>query len=375
MTATPIPQVESVTARLYVAFELSKRTWMLAMTSGFGVEPWVRTLEPQDWAGLTRELARARERFGLPASAPVISCYEAGRDGFWIHHALLAQGVANRVVDSASIEVNRRARHLKTDRIDAKKLVSLLVRVCLGETGAWREVRVPSLADEAARHRSRERQTVVQERTRLRNQVQGYLMTVGTRLPKRRRGAWWTTVRDWSGAALSPELQVRVARTWERLELVEAHLRALDEAQHRAVAQASADSAAGRLRRLKGVAATSIRTLLDEGLVWRAFTNRRQIGAMLGFAPVRSDSGDQARDVGISRAGNPRWQTTAVQLAWNWVRWQPQSALTTWYRARFGQGRRARRVGIVALARKLMITLWRYVTTGTPPTGVILTVA
>jgi transposase len=355
-----------------VAFELSKTTWMLAMTSGFGVEPWVRTIRPGDWAALARDLAAARARFALPATTPVASCYEAGRDGFWLHRALEAHGLANRVVDSASIEVNRRARRTKTDRIDAQKLVLLLVRVGLGDTGAWREVHVPSVEAEAARHRSRDRQTLVQEQTRLINQLRGWLSNVGTRLPRRCRAGWWTTVPDWSGAPLAAELQARLARTWARLTLVRTQLQALDVEQRQAVAQAAPASAAGRLRRLKGVAATGICTLLDEGLAWRQFTNRRQIGAMLGFAPTRYDSGAQARDGGISRAGNPRWQATAIQLAWNWVRWQPASALTQWYRARFGTGRRARRIGIVALARKLMISLWRHVTTGIPPTGAVL---
>ena len=148
---------------LYVAFELGKRDWKLAMTSGFGMQPWVRTLASRDWSAVERAIAQGRVRFGLPATAPVVSCYEAGRDGFWIHRALTALGVANRVVDSASIEVNRRARRAKTDRLDALKLVTMLVRVCCGETRVWSEVRVPTVAAEAARQVSRERTALTQD--------------------------------------------------------------------------------------------------------------------------------------------------------------------------------------------------------------------
>jgi transposase len=236
MTATTHPQSVSVgEATLYVAFELSKRSWTVAMTSGFGVEPWVRTMRPGEWAALQRVLTQGRARFGLPATARVVSCYEAGRDGFWIHRALVSQGLANRVVDSASIEVNRRARRTKTDRIDARKLGMLLVRVCLGDRTAWREVRVPTAAQEAARQVSRERTDLVEEQTRLVNQMRSWLATCGTRLPGRRRSAWWTTVRDWSGAALPPSLQDRLARASARLAVVHEQIAALDAQQHRAV--------------------------------------------------------------------------------------------------------------------------------------------
>ena len=153
------------------------------------------------WSGWC---AKADGGCGLPACAPVLSCYEAGRDGFWIHRALMPLGIRNRVVDSASIEVNRRARRAKTDRLDALKLVRMLVRVCLGERRVWSEVQVPSVADEAARQVSRERTALTQEQTRLVNQMRGWLATWGCRLPARQRAGWWTTVRDWAGAALPP---------------------------------------------------------------------------------------------------------------------------------------------------------------------------
>lgn len=372
MIAPTRPEISVSEPTLYVACELSKREWKLALTSGMGREPWLRTVASGDLAAVQRAVQAGRQRFGLPADAPVVSCYEAGRDGFWIHRALTRLGVRNRVVDSASIEVNRRARRAKTDRLDALKLARLLVRVGAGERGVWREVRVPPVAAEAARQVSRERTALTQEQTRLRNQLRGWLAVWGCALPGRRRPGWWTTVRDWAGAPLAPEVQARLARGAARLAVIEAQIGELEAQQQAAVTAAAPASPLRQLVRLKGVATTSASVLLDEGLVWRAFRNRRQIGGMLGFAPTPYDSGESHRDQGISRAGNARLQSISIQLAWNWVRWQPDSALTRWYRQRFGEGKRARRIGIVALARQLLIALWRYATSGLVPAGAVL---
>jgi transposase len=375
MTATPRPEKSVSESTLYVAFELGKKEWKLAMTSGFGVAPWLRSVASGEWRGVERALAQGRTRFGLPAGAAVVSCYEAGRDGFWIHRALTQLGIRNRVVDSASIEVNRRARRAKTDRLDALKLVTMLVRVCWGERRVWSEVHVPTVAAEGARHVSRERTALTQEQTRLINQMRGWLATWGTPLPRGRTGAWWTRVRDWAGAALPLAVQARLARAEARRAVVQGQIAELEAQQQAAGTAAAPTSALRQLVRLKGVATTSASVLLDEGLVWRAFRNRRQIGGLLGFAPTPFDSGESMREQGISRAGNKRLQTISIQLAWNWVRWQPLSALTRWYREQFGTGKRARRIGIVAVARKLVIALWRYVTTGAVPGGAILKVA
>ena len=375
MIATTHPESSVNEPPLYVAFELGKKDWKLAMTSGFGVEPWVRTVASGDLRGVERALGDGRLRLGLPGRAPVVSCYEAGRDGFWIHRALTQMGVRNRVVDSASIEVNRRARRVKTDRLDALKLVRMLVRVWYGERRVWSEVRVPTVAEEGARQVSRERTALIQEQTRLVNQMRGWLATWGCKLPARRRGCWWMTLRDWAGAALPAELQTRLARAETRLEMIAGQIGELEAQQEAAVTTAAPASALRQLVQLKGVAPTSASVLLDEGLVWRAFRNRRQIGGLLGFAPTPYDSGESTQEQGISGAGNKRLQSISLQLAWNWVRWQPQSALTQWYRARFGTGKRARRMGIVAVARRLLIALWRYVTTGVVPAGAMLRIA
>lgn len=360
---------------LYVAFELGKTQWKLALTSGFGVAAMVRTVSAGDWRAVDHAVAIACRRFGLPVATAIVSCHEAGRDGFWIHRALVARGLANRVVDSSSIDVKRRRRRMKTDRLDALKLVHMLVRACAGEADVWSEVRVPTLAAEAARHVSRERTALTHERTRLVNQVRSWLATMGATLPKQQPAGWWTRVRDWAGEALPAPLQQRLARVHARLRLLAEQITTLETAQRQAVATAPAASAEARLVQLKGIATTGAAVLVDEGLVWRAFRNRRQVGGLLGFAPLKYESGEVSRDQGISRAGNDRLQATMVQLAWSWVHWQPHSALTQWYVTRFGKGKRARKIGIVALARKLLIALWRWATAGIAPTGAVLKTA
>jgi transposase len=376
MIAMTRPMSSVNESRLYVAFELSLKHWKLAMTSGFGMEPWVQTVRAGDLKKVAQLLVQGRARFNLAAAAGVVSCYEAGRDGFWIHRALLTVGVSNQVIDSASIEVSRRARRAKTDRLDALKLVRMLVRYWAGEHEVWRTVRVPSEGDEAARHRSRERSALVKEQTRIVNQMRSWLVTVGAMLPRHRPAQWWTRVPTWNGAALPAPLQERIARAEARRALLVEQIEALTEQQRTVVAAAPADSAYRRLVQLKGVAATSAAVLLEEGLLWRAFQNRRQLGGILGFTPVPHQSGDLARDQGISRAGIAPLQTICIQLAWNWLRWQPHSPLTQWFERRFAKaGTRARRIGIVAVARRLLILLWRYATTSVVPAGTELKAA
>jgi transposase len=372
MHATVRSDVSVKESVLFVAFELAKRQWKLALSSGFGVSAILRTVTAGDWRGVELALGAGRRHFGLAADTAVVSCYEAGRDGFWIHRALVARGIANRVVDSSSIDVKRRARRMKTDRIDAVKLVQMLIRVGAGEVGVWSEVRVPTLAAEAARHGSRERTALTQEQTRLVNQLRSWLATMGTVLPTTRAAGWWTTVRDWAEAPLPEAVQQRLARVDARLRLVGEQIAAIDAAQRTAVRTAPATSPLRRLVQLKAIATRGATVLIEEGLVWREFRNRRQLGGLLGFAPLKYESGETSRDQGVSRAGNDRLQATMVQLAWGWVHWQPASGLTRWYLARFGTGKRARKVGIVALARKLLIALWRWVTAGVLPEGAVL---
>lgn len=359
---------------LYIAFELGLKNWKLAMTSSPGAKPWIRTIASGDLTALRDLVTRGKVRYGLAASAPVVSCYEAGRDGFWIDRALATLGIANRVVDSASIEVNRRARRSKTDRLDVLKLVAMLMRVCGGESGVWHEVRVPTVADEACRHSSRERTQLVQDATRIVNQMRSVAALSGCKFPERRRGAWWAELRDWNNQPLPAPVQHRLAHAQARLALLEEQIADLTTALEQQ--QQLAAPGVARLTNLKGIGVTSAAVLLAEGLLWRAFQNRRQVGGFLGFRPVPYQSGEDARDVGIDCAGNTRWRATIVQLAWSWLQWQPSSELAQWYTRRFAAGgRRVRRIGIVALARKLLIALWRYAATGIVPEGAILKVA
>ena len=242
MIATTRPELSVNETPLFVAVELSQREWKLAMTSGFRVRPWLRTIAAGDLPRGGRGGGGAG-RFQLAASVPIVSCYEAGRDGFWIHRALTQRGVDNRVVDSASIAVSRRAKSAKTDRLDAEKLVAMLVRVWHGEQHVWREVRVPTAAVEAARQVSRERTALTQEQTALRNQMRSWLVTWGAPLPAQRPDGWWTAVRDWAGAALPAELQARLARATARLTLLARANGRTRGVQRAAVAAAAATSA------------------------------------------------------------------------------------------------------------------------------------
>jgi transposase len=363
-------------AVLYMAMELSARRWQLAFGLGLATPSRRRTMAAGDESGLRAEIAAACERFGLPSTTEVRSCYEAGRDGFWVHRLLMAEGVSNTVVDAASIEVPRRARHVKTDRLDATRLWRLLVRVTQGEQGVWRPVRVPSEADEAARHLSRSLATEVAACTQGRNRIHGLLATQGVRLPIRARfRADVAAVRRWDGAPLPAALVARLQREWRTLVLHRAHIRALEREQRAALRarQTTVATQVAQLTQLRGLGMRAMWVYVTELYAWRALTHRRQVGGLLGLTPTPYASGATQREQGISRAGNRHVRRVAVEVAWLWVRHQPRSALTQWYQARFGPGGgRSRRIGIVAVARKLAIALWRYLTTGVVPAGAVV---
>jgi transposase len=333
----------------------------------------------RDLAQLAREIQAAKARFGLAADAAVVSCYEAGQDGFWIHRALTAMGVVSHVVDSASIQENRRARRAKSDRLDASALVRLLLRHQAGERGAWSVVHVPSVADEDQRHLHRELFTLTRERTRQVNRVEGLPALHGVVLPYL-RGLPVTppALTAWDGLPLPPGVAARVAREWTRLRAIRRDIRALkaERAQFLAQPDAPADPTrriVARLRAVRGIGDVSAWLYATEFFGWRAFRNRRQVAGLAGLTPTTRASGDVTREVGISKAGNAMIRALAVELAWSWVRRQPTSALSRWYRRRFAAaGPRQRRVGIVAVARKLLIALWRYLETGVLPEGAVL---
>jgi transposase len=334
-----------------------------------------RTIPAGDEAALQREIAAARQRLGLGDAAVVRSCYEAGRDGFWVHRLLERVGVVNVVVDSASIEVSRRWRRAKTDRLDAEALLRRLIRFWLGERDQWKVVHVPSVEVEDARQSERSLAMLTAERTRYRNRLHGVLATHGIRLRLTRAfGAQLTTLATPDGRDLPPGVCARLLITWRLLQAVEEAL-ATARAAQAAAARAGTTPAAVRtqqLGRLKGIRVHSAAVLAKEVFA-RDLQNRRQVGALSGFVPVPYQSGDAGHDQGISRAGLKAVRRILVEVAWSWVRWQPASALTQWYRRRFATGgARLRRIGIVALARKLLIALWRYSEQGVVPEGAVL---
>lgn len=365
---------------LYLSFELGRKEWKLAFTVGRGEKPRLRTLAAGDLRGLDQEIERARQRWGVPEGARVVSCYEAGRDGFWLHRCLLSRGVSNLVVDSSSIEVNRRSRRAKTDRLDAQKLLTMLIRHDLGEEDrVWSVVQVPSVEQEADRQLHRDWEVLKKERTLHRNRIQsllacqGITLKLGSDFAERLESL---VLRD--GSALPSPLRERLKREWERLELVESQIRELSRQKEEAVAAASSPSLQqiAQLATLKGIGLTSAWVFVSEFFGWRKFRNRREVGALAGLAPMPYQSGSSDHEQGISKAGNSRLRTMAIEIAWSWLRWQPQSQLSLWFRERYGPGsRRSRRVGIVALARKLLVSLWRFLETGVVPPGAIVKTA
>jgi transposase len=374
MTATTrTNECSAAAVTLYLAFELGSTKWTLGFTTAPAQRPRLRAIAAGDLGALERELITARVRFGLPLDAPIQSCYEAGRDGFWVHRWLIAQGIANVVVDSSSIEVNRKARHAKTDRLDARKLLHLLMRWAGGERKVWSVVHVPSAAAEDDRQLMREIDTVRIDRTRVRNRIQGLLATQGVRLAldaqfERALAAAQTG----DGQPFPPALRARLRREWAYLATIEARGTELSAARADllATAQTRVARVARQLMTLRSLAETSSALFSAELFGTRTFANGRQLGALTGLVPVPYRSDQRVQDQGISKTGRGELRRVAIQIAWGWVRWQPESALTQWFLRRFAAaGKRARRIGIVALARKLIIALWHYVEHGVLPDG------
>ena len=371
-TTTRSTESTPVTATLFLALELGSATWKLAFAVTRGGPPRIRTIGAGACATLWTEISAAKTRFGLPPAAPVWSCYEAGRDGFWLHRALVAHGLTNVVVDPSSIAVDRRQRRAKTDRVDATALVMQLMNAAAGDRRGWREVRVPSIEAEHDRQLQREWETVREDRKRLRNRIQGLLVTQGVAVPLTAGFPQrLTTVRLWDGSALAVPLVARLLRDWTALRHVEARRLEL-ERERRARGRTATDVVATqttRLMQLRGIALNGALTLTTELYAWRAFRNGRQLGAIVGLTPTPYRSDQAVTEQGISRSGNRRVRALSIELAWAWLRHQPDSALSRWFHARFGQHARARRIGIVAVARKLVIALWRYVEQDVLPDG------
>jgi len=374
MTATHDVNCTTSSVHLHLAFELGWSQWKLAFTIGHGQPPRLRTIAARDLERLLQEIAKAKRRFALPENANVLSCFEAGRDGFWLHRWLTSQGIRNVIVDSASIEVNRRKRRAKSDRLDAVKLVTMLLRYHAGEHKLWSVVRVPAPADEDRRQLHREIIAIQDERTQHVNRIKAFLASQGIALaavtkdfPKVLPG-----LRCCDGSPLGADLEQRMLREFARWQLCDQQIREL-EAERRKRIRCDDTPHVDKVRcllELLGVGPTGAWLLVYELFAWRAFTNRRQVGAVVGLTPTPFDSGERRREQGISKAGNKHVRRLLIELAWYWLRWQPDSALSQWYNRRFAfHGKRARKVGIVALARKLLIAFWRYLETGEAPPG------
>lgn len=362
---------------LYVALELSNRSWKLAFSTGLGQKARIRSIPARDLDALEREIASARRRFRLDDSVPLISCYEAGRDGFWIHRFLSCQpGRHNLVVDSASIDVKRRHRRLKTDRIDVLKLLAMLIRYHNGECRVWSVVHVPDSEAEDARHLHRELLTLKTERTRSTNRIKGLLAAQGLALSSLARDSpdQLSALRRWDGSPLPPQLHQRLLREWTHRTHVSERIRLIERLQLDQLHRASDPAIAivRQLMTLKGIGLQSAWLFTYEFFAWRNIRSRHQITALAGLAPSPYNSGDEVRDLGISKAGSSSVRTMAIQIAWGWIRFQPDSELTLWFERRFAHGgRHMRAIGIVALARRLLVELWKFLETGALPEGAI----
>ncbi|MDH3208752.1 MAG: IS110 family transposase [Gemmatimonadota bacterium] len=378
MTTKATRRGQSSRTRLHIAFELSLKEWKLAFSTGLAEKPVLLSVKAGDLEAVERAIRTVKRRLRLPASTPVVSCYEAGRDGFWLHRYLLSIGIENSIVDSASIEVNRRMRRAKSDRLDATKLVTMLIRWLAGEKKVWSVARVPSATDEDRRHLHRELRTLKQDRTRVINRIKGYLANQGVRLTRMRKlTEQLEQIRLWDGSRLGAALVRRLRRECEHFEFLHEQILAI-EAERRAQLEKSRLRNVEKIRQLmtlRALGAGSSYVLVNEFFGWRKFKSRKQIGALSGLTPTNYQSGDTSHEQGISKAGNRQVRAVAIQLAWAWLRYQPRSRLSHWYDQRFARGgKRARKVGIVALARKLLIELWRFLEWGVIPEGAELKV-
>jgi transposase len=373
MSTTATTRSIEPTATLYLAFELGNGSWKLGFTTGLGQKPRERNVSARDVKAVLHEIERAKHRFRLPEGARVVSCYEAGRDGFWLHRFLVHHGVESRMVDSSSIEVKRRQRRAKTDRMDVEKLLGLLLRYEAGERKAWSVVRVPTEAEEDARQLHRELLTAKRDRTRVTNRIRGLLANQGLEIDLTQDvPAQLERMRGWDGSPLPPTLCARLRREWEQVGFLTQRIRHLqNERRHQIrTVETPAMDQVRQLLTLRGVGVNSAWLYAMECFAWRQFRSGKQVGALAGLTPTPHQSGELRHELGIDKAGNRRMRWMAIEGAWAWLRFQPRSALSRWYDERFARGGpRMRKVGIVALARKLLIAFWRFLETGVVPEG------
>jgi transposase len=366
------------TVRCLLAIELSKKSWVVAVNTPLSAKISRYSLKGYDVHGLLKLIERIVTRVTreLARPAEVISCYEAGYDGFWLHRLLESRGIRSLVIDPASLQVDRRARRAKTDRVDAERLLRSLMAYFRGEAKVWSVVQVPSVAEEDDRRLHRERDRRITERIQHVNRIKGLCALHGIydyEPLRRNRMAQLEQLRTVDGRELPPRIRAELRRELESLELVLRMIKTL-EAERDAIALQDRKTHGNarqiqELIKLKAIG-PEFATVLTGEVLYRSFDNRRQVASFTGLTPSPFQSGSRDRDQGISKAGNCKARKTMIELAWLWVRYQPHSALTIWFRERVGAVKgRIRRITIVALARKLLIALWRYLHDGIVPVG------
>ncbi len=378
--AAPPTAGDDALACILIAIELSKASWLVGVQTPLKSKTSQFKLEAGDWEGLLKLIERFREQLARELGRPVevITCYEAGYDGFWLHRLLEAHGVRNYVLDPASLLVTRRARRAKTDRIDVERMLRALGRYLRGELDACSVVQVPSVEQEDARRLHRERKRLVNERVQHVNRIKGLCALHGIYdyQPMRAdRKAEFEGLRTGDGRPLPARLKAEIMRELQRLELVLKMIADIEAERDAIVKEAAPQHPnAGKIKALVELRSIGpeIATKLVGEAFYRSFDNRRQLGSFAGMAPSPYSSGSMERDQGISKAGSPIVRTTMIELGWLWLQFQPDSALSIWFRERVGDRKgRVRRIAIVAMARKLLVALWRYLETGLVPVGAV----
>ena len=354
---------------IFVSLELSRSTWLVtSLSPGRGEKMSKHTVSAGDIAALLARFSELRKKTCARTgkSFPLVVIQEAGLDGFWIHRVLVSEGIESHVVDAASIATSRRRRRAKTDRIDGETLLRALLAYKRGEPRVCSMVRAPTPEDEDRRRICRERKVLIMERVQHVNRIKGLLFSQGAsgyEPLQRDRRARLDALQTGDGRRLPQYLKAQICRELDRLELLLEQIKAV-EAERDALLNAQQSAPPPMLLGVHGVGPEFASVLWSEGLS-RHFDNRRQVAAYAGLAPTPWQSGSVNREQGISQSGNPRLRTTMIQLAWLWIRYQPRSALTLWFQDRNERnGSRRRKTTIVALARKLLVALWKYVSAG-----------
>jgi len=372
---------------IFVSLELSRSKWLItSLSPGGGEKMSKHAVAADDIAGLLMRFAELKRKAQARTGRcfPIIVIQEAGLDGFWIHRVLQAEGIESHVVDAASIATSRRRRRAKTDKIDGETLVRALLAYKRGEPRVCAMLRVPTPEEEDRRRISRERKALTNERVSHVNRIKGLLLSQGISdyQPLRRdRRKRLEELRTGDGRPLPAHMKAQVGRELDRLELLLEQIKAVEVERDAMLAAASvgpaqcADVAPAMLLALKGIGEEFAAVLWSEGLS-RHFDNRRQVAAYAGLAPTPWQSGQIDREQGVSKAGNPRLRTMLIQMAWLWLRHQRQSALSLWFTQRVKQNNgRLKKKTIVALARKLLVALWKYVNAGVVIEGAVMTTA